>query len=113
MNLGKVLAFGCALATVLAAPYIYGRTHRYDLVAVAAGSGGSQNDEGRTIATAYLIDHQTGRVWLHSSIESADTAASLQEKPDPYLLRLVPLQRLNCADVGMTDTPFGCKEIQK
>lgn len=38
-------------------------SHRYDVVAVGAGSGGSQTAEGSTDFKSYLIDHRTGKTW--------------------------------------------------
>jgi len=78
MKPSTALAFLSVMATVLAVTYIHERAHRYDLVTAAAGSGGSQDSKGEVITTAYLIDHQTGHVWLHSGGQ-VDEVASLDE----------------------------------
>jgi hypothetical protein len=50
-------------AIVLAATYLSGQAHRYDIVAVGAGGGGSNEDKGDITTEEYLIDHKTGEVW--------------------------------------------------
>lgn len=47
----------------LLASHLHDEAHRFDVVLATAGSGGSQQDAGSVIATAYLVDHKTGKVW--------------------------------------------------
>jgi hypothetical protein len=49
--------------TCLATVYLNGQAHRYDIVAVGAGGGGSNEDKGDTEISAWLVDHKTGEVW--------------------------------------------------
>jgi hypothetical protein len=51
-------------ATLIGAVYLNGQAHRYDIVAVGAGAGGSSNDKGDLDVGAWLIDHRTGQVWV-------------------------------------------------
>jgi hypothetical protein len=57
-----IILFLAALVLLLAS-HLHDAAHRFDVVLTAAGSGGSQQDVGSTNTTAYLVDHQTGRVW--------------------------------------------------
>lgn len=50
-------------ASALGVAYVVTEGHRYDVVAVGAGSGGSQTAEGSADFRSYLIDHRTGRTW--------------------------------------------------
>lgn len=50
-------------ATVILAVFLIGQAHRYDIVAVAAGSGGSTDERGDLSVEEWLIDHKTGQVW--------------------------------------------------
>jgi hypothetical protein len=50
-------------ASALGVAYVVTEGHRYDVVAVGAGSGGSQTTEGSTDFKSYLIDHRTGKTW--------------------------------------------------
>jgi hypothetical protein len=94
MKIYKILAFLSILATVLTATYMHDRAHRYDIVAVGSGgTGGSQDATGDTgDIRAFLIDHQSGRVWFGEG----DT--------------FIPSIRLSCADRGEIDTDSGCKQ---
>lgn len=49
-------------ATFLAAVYLNGQAHRYDIVAVGAG-GGSNADQGNVEVGTWLVDHKTGEIW--------------------------------------------------
>lgn len=70
MNVGKTLALLATLASIWGVTYMHDRAHRFDIVAAGAGSGGgggSQDTigtEGSEEIRAYVIDHQTGRVWV-------------------------------------------------
>jgi hypothetical protein len=48
--------------TILAAVMLHEQGHRYDIVAVAAGAGGSTEDKGDAVMEAWLIDHKTGEI---------------------------------------------------
>jgi hypothetical protein len=50
-------------ATVLLAVFLHEQAHRFDIVAVGAGAGGSNEDKGDEEIGAWLIDHKTGDVW--------------------------------------------------
>jgi hypothetical protein len=63
-NLGKTLALIAILGTVWGVAYMHDRARRYDIVAAGAGSGGSQDTTGDSEINAFIIDHQTGRVWV-------------------------------------------------
>lgn len=64
MKWGKTFAFTALLATIWGVTYMHDRAHRYDIVAAGAGSGGTQDQAGETDIKAFIIDHQTGRVWM-------------------------------------------------
>lgn len=64
MNLRKFLAVIASLVTAWGITYMHDYAHRYDIVAVAAGSGGAQDTAGETTVRAFIIDHQTGKVWM-------------------------------------------------
>lgn len=92
MNFGKTLAFFAFLATVWGVTYMHDRAHRYDIIVAGAGSGGSQDGTGSTDVRAYLIDHNTGKVWMYAG---------------PVGL---PTQRRSCQYMGWTETESGCQE---
>lgn len=52
--------------TVLVATRWMSEGRRYEVVAVGAGSGGSQGESGSTDIRAYLVDRKTGKTWLLS-----------------------------------------------
>jgi hypothetical protein len=96
MKIVRVSAFVAAIATVFGAVYIHDRAHRYDVVTVAAGSGGSQEQPGETKVDAYLIDHATGRVW---TIEGVDA---------------LPVTRMTCKEYnGGREADYGCENTGK
>ena len=95
MRLGRTLAFVVGVLTILGVTYIHERAHRYDVVAAGAGGGGSQQDIGHADFAAYLVDHQTGKVW--SLIGNSER----------------PLIRLTCTDAEWAETDFGCAKQQK
>lgn len=64
MDLTKPVCIVAVSITILIAVYMHDRAFRYDVVAAGAGSGGSQDNAGSTEVRAYIIDHQTGRVWF-------------------------------------------------
>jgi hypothetical protein len=98
MNVGKTLALLVILATIWGVTYMHGRAHRYDIVAAGAGSGGTQNDAGRADFRAFIIDHQTGKVWVYAGTP-------------PGFLGL-PLTRLPCSTVKNAQpfSDFGCSD---
>jgi hypothetical protein len=51
-------------ATALVAIILHAQSHRYDIVAIAGGAGGSNNEKGDLDVQAWLIDHKTGQVWF-------------------------------------------------
>jgi len=92
-----MLAFVAFLVTIWGVTYMHERAHRYDIVAVGAGSGGSggsqdtTGDVGNTEILAYLVDHKTGKVWvIHGPVE-------------------VPTARRSCQDMGWTESELGCQ----
>src|SRR5438132_1378136 len=121
----RILGFLAAIGTVLTATYVHESYRRYDLVTVGAGSGGSggsQNgtgDTGTAKINAYLIDHRTGRVWVHSDDDSRSRLAlNIEETgrdPTSYLrfFRFVPMERLSCADLNAVEVSGGCRPKEK
>ncbi len=72
-NLIRDFAVTLALcASALGVAYVVTEGHRYDVVAVGAGSGGSQTGEGSTDFKGYLVDHKTGQTW---SLDGHDVIA--------------------------------------
>jgi hypothetical protein len=70
MRLATAVTLLVVALILLLASHLHDSAHRFDVVLAAAGSGGSQQDAGSTDATAYLVDHKTGRVWeLHGPIQ--------------------------------------------
>jgi hypothetical protein len=63
MKLITALSLLIAALVLLLASHLHDAAYRFDVVMAAAGSGGSQQDAGSVIATAYLVDHKTGKVW--------------------------------------------------
>jgi hypothetical protein len=94
MNLGKTFALIALLATIWGVTYIHDRAHRYDIVVAGAGSGGTQNDAGQTDLRAFIIDHQSGRVWM--SVGSLGFMG-------------IPLMRLHCTP-DQIKSSMGCSE---
>ena len=92
MNIGKTLALLATLATVWGATYMHDRAHRYDIVAAGAGSGGSTDTTGDAKVFGYLIDHETGKVWVYDGVVGLAT------------------MRRNCRDMGWTDVEGGCAQ---
>lgn len=84
-------------ATILVAAHWIAGAHRYDFVAVAAGSGGSQETEGSTEFHAYLVDRKTGRVWF---LLGDDRVVEL------------PAWRMPCKQMGegWVETESGCEK---
>jgi hypothetical protein len=99
MNLAKTMALLATLATILGATYLHDRAHRYDIVAAGAGSGGTQNDAGQTDFRAFIIDHQTGKVWMF-------------RLGTPGVFVGMPLTRLPCSTVKNAKpfSDFGCSD---
>jgi hypothetical protein len=60
--LSALIIMAVALILLLAS-HLHDEAHRFDVVLSAAGSGGSQQDAGSVIATAYLVDYKTGKAW--------------------------------------------------
>jgi hypothetical protein len=88
------IALLVAALALLLAVHLHDEAHRYDVVVAAAGSGGSQENEGSTQVVGYLVDHKTGRVWL------LESAAQL------------PVRVMNCSVYGdARETEKGC-EVQ-
>jgi hypothetical protein len=98
MNVGKTLALLATLATISGVTYMHDRAHRYDIVAAGAGSGGTQNDAGLTDIQAFIIDHQTGKVWMFA-------------RTTPAFIGM-PVTRLPCSTVKSSPpfSNFGCSE---
>jgi hypothetical protein len=92
-DLRRTLAFLATLATIWGTTYMYDRAHRYDIVAAGAGSGGTQDTVGNAEIQAFIIDHQTGKVWISGS------SAFLG----------VPLMRLHCR-AEQINSMLGCSE---
>jgi hypothetical protein len=118
----RIAAFLILIGTILVATYMHESYHRYDLVTAGAGSGGSggsqdeSGKEGDVRINAYLIDHRTGRVWMHSDIGVAGSAAlNSKETGAAYsqYFRFVPMERLNCADVDAVEVDGGCRPKAK
>lgn len=56
-------------ATILLSVFLHERSHRFDIVTVGAGGGGSSEEKGDAMTAAWLVDHQTGQVWsIRSSL---------------------------------------------
>jgi hypothetical protein len=53
-------------ATTLLALFLHEQAHRYDIVAVGAGAGGSNGEKGDVSTEEFLIDHKTGEVYVVS-----------------------------------------------
>ena len=90
----KILVAAVVFAVIAAAlgiTYLHERAHRFDIVVAGAGSGGSQENTGDTAFKAYLVDHQTGRVWSVDGVNAQ------------------PLIRFECSDIGFDDSPEGCR----
>jgi hypothetical protein len=51
-------------ATLLVREYLNGEAHRYDIVTVGVGGGGSNQERGDLTTEEFLIDHKTGEVWV-------------------------------------------------
>jgi hypothetical protein len=88
---GVLFLLGCFV--LLLASYLHDRARRFDVVMAAAGSGGSQENEGSTESFAYLVDHKTGKVWkLDETFEK-------------------PLFRRTCRNVSenLKETEHGCE----
>jgi hypothetical protein len=72
--------------------------HRYDIIAVGAGSGGSQDTAGTTEFRTYLLDHKTGMTWTIF---------------DPGMMKAgeFPLERWSCKQVypGDAESESGCE----
>jgi hypothetical protein len=94
MNVGKTLALVATLGTIWGATYMHDRAHRYDLVAVGAASGGTQETAGDMEIRAFIIDHQTGKVWVSTS--SVGFVG-------------VPLMRVHCS-ADQIKSEWGCSE---
>lgn len=115
----RIAAFLILIGTILTATYMHESYRRYDLVTAGAGSGGSggsQNvtgDTGEVRITAYLIDHRTGRVWIHSDGHLGEVATGIQEAGRAYsslmFFRFVPMERLSCADLNAVEVNEGCR----
>jgi hypothetical protein len=92
---GSAVAFLVGSLVLLLAIYLHGEARRYDVVIAAAGSGGSQTEAGSTDATAYLVDHKTGRVWkLNSKLAN-------------------PLIRVPCTKMpDVKETEHGCELVE-
>lgn len=99
MNVGKTLALLATLATIWGVTYMHDRAHRYDIVPAGAGSGGTQSDTGQTEFRAFIIDHQTGKVWMFGPATPAAFVG-------------MPLTRLPCSTVKNAPpfSNFGCSE---
>lgn len=118
MKPGSVLILLCAILTVLSATYMHESYHRYDLVTAAAasgGSGGSQDvtgEAGDIQINVYLIDHRTGRVWVHGDAGLA-AVMGLREPGElaEFLprFRFMPMERLSCADLNTIQVSEGCR----
>lgn len=93
-DLRKTLALLATLATIWGTTYIHDRAHRYDLVAAGAGTGGTHDAAGDTEIRAFIIDHQTGKVWVSTS-----RAGFLG----------VPLMRVRCTP-DLLKSQLGCNE---
>ena len=63
MKLAPALTLLIAALVLLLASHLHDEAHRFDVVLATAGSGGSQQDAGSVLATAYLVDHKTGKTW--------------------------------------------------
>ena len=66
MKVWWLLAFLGTATTIFGTTYMHDRSHRYDVVAAGAGSGGSQAETGKVDVEVYLVDHTSGKVWLIS-----------------------------------------------
>jgi hypothetical protein len=67
MRVIRTIAWMAGSLILVLATYLYAEAHRYDVVGVGAGSGGSQQDQGDYDITFYLVDHKTGKIWrLHT-----------------------------------------------
>lgn len=68
MKIREIVITLALCVTALVATHWIAEGRRYDVVAVGAGSGGSQSTEGSTDFKAYLIDHKTGELGICSSL---------------------------------------------
>jgi hypothetical protein len=93
MNVGKTLTMIATLATVWGVTYMHECAHRYDIIAVGAGNSGTQNTSGDTEIKAFIIDHQTGRVWRSTSTFFVG----------------IPVVRMPC-DAEQINSVLGCSE---
>jgi len=64
MRLITAIVLSVAALLLLLASHLHDEARRYDVVMAGAGSGGSQADSGSTEIIGYLVDHETGKVWL-------------------------------------------------
>ena len=119
----RIAAFLILIGTILTATYMHESYRRYDLVTAGAGSGGSSGsqdaagDGGTAKINAYLIDHRTGRVWMHSDASTKLDGLGLnigetdQKGNETYLrfFRFMPMERLSCADLNAVEVNEGCR----
>src|ERR1700722_5470017 len=97
MKIREAVAILAFCVTAFALAYLFSEGRRYDVVAVGAGSGGSQDRDGSTDLKAYLVDHKTGMTGFFS-----------EEKGTYYE---TPYMRLSCKQAygrGVPETKSGC-----
>jgi hypothetical protein len=99
MNVGKSLALLATLATIWGVTYMHDPAHRYDIVAAGAGSSGTQDHAGEIDIRTFIIDHQTGKVWIF-----------MHGTPAAFVG--MPLTRLPCSTVK-PNPPFSDFWVQR
>jgi hypothetical protein len=64
MKLATAIVLLLAALVFVVTVHLHDEAHGYDVVGAGEDSGGSQETEGSTEVTGYLVDHKAGRVWL-------------------------------------------------
>jgi len=98
MKSGKIFALTALLATIWGVTYMHDRAHRYDIVAAGAGSGGTQDHAGETEIRAFIIDHQTGKVWVSAGTPTVFMGAPVTRWPCSAAKSNPPFSMFGCSD---------------
>jgi len=104
MKLSKAFALAALLTTIWGVTYMHDRSHRYDIVATGAGSGGTQNDAGQTDFRAFIIDHRTGRVWVYVNGPSGFVALPLTRIPCSRVKAAPPFSEFGCSESALEES---------